>query len=338
MSHLIIPKVECTESTDTFGRFVIEPLEKGMGITVGNSMRRILLGYLQGAAVNWVKIEEVAHEFAPIPNSKEDALDFILNVKSLRLKPVTGRTGKLTLNVERQGEVTAADIEASGDFEITNPDLYLATLNSANGGLHVEFNVELGKGYHMAESADSFPVGAMPVDSIFTPVRKVNFTIEPMHVGRETSYERLIMEVWTDRTISPTDAVSQAADILVEQLTPFVQEAKILPRKITEEKPSALPIPEEQYNMPVQQLDLSVRTMNCLRRAGITTVGELISKTEKELLSLRNFGQKSKKEIESRLSEMGLSLAPGGPDDELTTAETDDIHDEDDEMEEKDEE
>jgi DNA-directed RNA polymerase subunit alpha len=160
----------------------------------------------------------------------------------------------------------------------------------------------------------------MPVDAIFTPVRKVNFTIEPMHLGRETTYERLVLEVWTDKTISPTDAVSQSATLLVEQLNPFVREARALPKKASEEKPSALPIPEEQYNMPVQQLDLSVRTMNCLRRAGITTVGELISKTEKELLSLRNFGQKSKREIDARLAEMGLSLAPGSPEDEAARA------------------
>ncbi|MBI2830196.1 MAG: DNA-directed RNA polymerase subunit alpha [Chloroflexi bacterium] len=310
MSHLILPKVECTESTDTFGRFVAEPLEKGFGVTLGNAMRRTLFGFLQGAAVTWVKIDEVTHEFAPIPHAKEDAMDFLLNLKSLRLKPVTSRAGKMTLRVEREGQVTAADIETTTDFEITNPDLYLATLNSVEGTLHVEFNVELGKGYRQAQSGDSLPVGAIPVDAIFTPVRKVNFTVEPMHVGRETSYERLVLEVWTDRTISPMDAVSQSANLLIEQLMPFVKEATVFLKK-PEEQPRVLPIPEEKHNIPVQQLDLSVRTMNCLRRAGITTVGELVSRTEKELLSLRNFGQKSKREIEARLTELGLSLARG---------------------------
>ncbi|MBI4295650.1 MAG: DNA-directed RNA polymerase subunit alpha [Chloroflexi bacterium] len=328
MSHLILPKVECTESTDTFGRFVAEPLEKGFGVTLANALRRTLLGFLQGAAVTWVKIDEVTHEFAPIPHSKEDAMDFLLNLKGLRLKPVTGRTGKMSLKVEREGLVTAADIETTTDFEITNPELYLATLDSSDGALHVEFNVELGKGYRQAQSGDSLPVGAIPVDAIFTPVRKVNFTVEPMHLGRETSYERLVLEIWTDKTISPIDAVSQSANLLIEQLSPFVKEAAVFLRKTAEEQPRALPIPEEKYNMPVQQLDLSVRTMNCLRRAGISTVGELISKTEKELLSLRNFGQKSKKEIESRLAELGLALTKGTEEEAGEAPEAEEIEEE----------
>ena len=309
MSHLIIPKIDCVESGDNFGRFLAEPLEKGFGVTLGNALRRVLLGYLPGAAVTQVQIEGIQHEFSTIPHVKEDTIEFLLNVKALRLKPLSGRPGKLTLEVEGEGQVCAADIKPSTDFEIVNPELYLATLDSPEARLYVEFDVELGKGYRQAESGDNLPVGAIPVDAIFSPIRKVNFTIEPTHVGPETSLERLCLEVWTDGTISSEDAISHGARLLVEQLSPFVDYVRVSQMK-AEEQLVRLSIPDEQYNMPVEQLDLSVRTMNCLRRGGIATVGELISKGEKELLSLRNFGQKSKMEIDERLKALGLSLAP----------------------------
>ena len=309
MSHLIIPKIDCVESRDNFGRFLAEPLGKGFGVTLGNALRRVLLGYLPGAAVTRVQIEGIQHEFSTIPHVKEDTIEFLLNVKALRLKPLSGQPGKLTLEVEGEGQVCAADIKPSTDFEIVNPELYLATLDSPEARLYVEFDVELGKGYREAESSDDLPVGAIPVDAIFSPIRKVNFTIEPTHVGRETSLERLCLEVWTDGTISSEDAISHGARILVEQLSPFVDYVKVSQMK-AEEQLARLSIPDEQYNMPVEQLDLSVRTMNCLRRGGIATVGELISKGERELLSLRNFGQKSKRELEERLKALGLSLAP----------------------------
>ncbi len=310
MSHLVIPKIECIECTDVFGRFNVEPLEKGIGVNLGNSMRRIMLGYLQGAAVTWVKIEEIQHEFTTINHVKEDAIELLLNVKGLRLKPVSVHPGKLSLKVSGEGRVTAADIEPSADFEIVNPELYLATLDSAEAVLNIEFNIELGTGYQQAESKDSLLVGAIPLDAIFTPIQKVNFTVEPIHVGKVTSKERLIIEVWTDGTIAPGDAISQGANLLIEQLSPFVKQTKAAPPEAVEEKPE-LPIAEEKYNMPLQQLNLSVRTMNCLRRAGITTVGGLVGKTEKELLSLRNFGEKSKNEIVEALKQMDLTLAPG---------------------------
>ena len=309
MSQLAMPRIECVESRDNFGRFVAEPLEKGFGITLGNVLRRVLLSYLPGAAVTRVKIEGIQHEFSTIPYVKEDAIEFLLNVKELRLKPLSGQPGKLTLEVEEEGQVYAADIKPSTDFEIANPELYLATLDSPEARLYVEFDVELGEGYREAESSDTLPIGTIPVDAIFTPMRNVNFTIEPIHIGRVTSSERLYLEVWTDGTISPVDAISHGASILIEQLSPFVNYARI--SQIEEEKEFIrLSIPEEQYNMPVEQLNLSVRTMNCLRRGGIATVGELISKEEKELLALRNFGQKSKREIVERLSALGLSLTP----------------------------
>ena len=309
MSRLAIPKIECVESGDNFGRFVAEPLEKGFGATLGNALRRVLLGYLPGAAVTRVKIEGIQHEFCAIPYVKEDATEFLLNVKALRLKPLSGRPGKLTLDVRGGGRVCAADIKPSADFEIVNPELYLATLDSPEARLYVEFDVELAEGYRQAESGDNLPVGVIPLDAIFTPMRKVNFTIEPTHVGRETSRERLWLEVWTDGTISPAEAISHSADILIEQFSPFANYARV--SRIEAEKGLiGLPIPDEKYNIPVEQLDLSVRTMNCLRRGGIATVGELLDKGEKELLKLRNFGQKSKQELEERLNTLGLSLTP----------------------------
>ncbi len=309
MSRLAIPRIECVESGDNFGRFVAEPLEKGFGVTLGNAFRRVLFGYLPGAAVTRVKIEGIQHEFSPIPYVKEDAMEFLLNVKALRLKPVSDRPGRLTLEMEGEGQVCAADIKPSTDFEIANPELYLATLDSPEARLYVEFDVELGEGYRQAEPGDNLPIGVIPLDAIFTPIRKVNFTIEPTRIGRETSHERLLLEVWTDGTISPGDAISHTADILVEQLSPFVDYARIS-QIVEEEGFVRSSIPDEKYNMPVEQLDLSVRTMNSLRRGGITTVGDLISKGEKGLLSLRSFGQKSKQEIEARLKELGLSLTP----------------------------
>jgi len=309
LSRLVIPKIDCVESGDNFGRFVTEPLEKGFGITLGNALRRVLLSYLPGAAVTQVRIEGTRHEFTNIPHAKEDVTEFLLNVKALRLKPLSNHPGKLILDVQGEGRVCAADITPSNDFEITNPELCLITLDSTEARLYVEFDVELGEGYRSAESSDNMPVGTIPVDATFTPIRKINFNIEPIHIGQETSRERLVLEMWTDGTISPVDAISQAASILIEQLAPFVEYVKVSQMK-AEEQLIRLAIPDEKYNMAVEQLDLSVRTMNCLRRSGIATVGELIGKKPKELLQLRNFGQKSFREIEDRLKEMGLSLAP----------------------------
>jgi len=309
LSRLAIPRIKCVDSGDNFGRFVVEPLEKGFGVTLGNALRRVLLGYLPGAAVTRVKIEGIQLEFSTIPYIKEDTTEFLLNVKALRLTSLSGRPGKLTLEVEGEGRVCAADIKPSTDFEIANPELYLATLDSPEARLYVEFDVELAEGYREAESSDNLPLGVIAVDAIFTPIRRVNFTVEPTHIGREASRERLYLEVWTDGTISPVDAISHSANILIEQLSPFVDYAKV--SQVEEEKQLIrLSIPEEKYNMSVEQLDLSVRTLNCLRRSGITTVGEIITKGEKELLSLRNFGQKSKQELDERIKALGLSLTP----------------------------
>jgi DNA-directed RNA polymerase subunit alpha len=308
LSPLSLPRIECIESRGNFSRFSAEPLEKGIGITLGNSLRRMLLGYLSGAAVTSVKIEGIQHEFSTIPDVKEDTIEFLLNVKAIRLKANSGHPGKLVLEVAREGEVHASDIKPSDDFDIVNPEQYLATLDSPEAKLNVELNVELGEGYRQADTNANLPIGVIPVDAIFTPIRKVNFTIEPVHIGRETSRERMYLEIWTDGTISPVDAVSHSAELLLQQLAPFAALAQSSKIEI-DNKAISTAIPDEKYNMPVEELDLSVRTMNSLRRGGITTVGELVSKGEKELLSLRNFGQKSRQEVEERLKTLGLSLA-----------------------------
>lgn len=307
MSPLTMPKIEAIETRDNFSRFLVEPLEKGMGITLGNALRRMLLGYLTGAAVTSVKIEGIQHEFSTIPGVKEDTIEFLLNVKALRMRANSGRSGKLLLEVAREGEVHASDIQPSEDFEIVNPEQYLATLDSSKARLNIELNVEIGEGYRQADTNANLPIGVIPVDAIFTPMRKVNYTIEPMHVGRETSRERMFLEVWSDGTISPVDAVSRSADLLVQQLMPFVNLVQVSQIRV-EQKVAPAAISDEKLNMPVEELDLSVRTMNSLRRGGITTVGELVSKGEKDLLSLRNFGQKSRQEVEEKLKTLGLNL------------------------------
>ncbi len=333
MSPLSLPRIECVESRGNFSKFSVEPLEKGIGITLGNALRRTLLGYLPGAAITSVKIEGIQHEFSTIPYVKEDTIEFLLNVKSIRLKANSNRPGKLILEVEREGEVHASDIKAADDFDIVNPEQYLATLDSPQGKLYIELNVELGEGFRQADTNANLPIGVIPVDAIFTPIRKVNFTIEPVHIGRETSRERMYLEVWTDGTIAPIDAVSHSAQLLLQQLAPFAElaqtarvqvEKQVLPAAITDEK----------YNTPVEELDLSVRTINSLRRGGITTVGELLSKDEKELLSLRNFGQKSRQEVEERLRALGMVLATDGKDRDPSLSVDDDDSEEEDEQEE----
>lgn len=310
MTEVVLPQVECAEISEKYGRFVTEPLEKGFSITLGNALRRVLLGSLLGAAVTWIRIEGVQHEFSTIPGMKEDTIEFLLNIKALRLRSLFPRSGKLTLEAEGEGRVLASDIKPSADFEVVNPDLHLATLDSPDTKLIVEFNVEQGKGYLPAGQANGLPLGAIPVDAIFTPVRKVNYSVEPTRVGQVSGYERLIIEVWTDGTISPIEAVSQSAKLLVEQFQPFYELASV-PLRVGEKQPR-LPISLEQYNTPIEQLSLSVRTFNCLKRASITKVGDLFERSEEELLTIRNFGLKALEEVRGQLKVLGFVSEEGG--------------------------
>ncbi len=306
MSELSIPAVTCVQSAGSYGRFAAEPLEIGFGVTLGNAMRRVLLSSLPGAAVTWTKVEGVQHEFSTIPHVREDVLEFLLNVKELRLRPVTHQEGKLFLDVEGEGIVCAADIQRSIDFEVVNPDLVLATLDSAEAKLHVEFNVELGRGYVPALSAEGLPVGALPVDAVFSPVRKANYAVEPINPGEERSPERLIIEVWTDGTITPWEAITQGADVLMRQFAAF--RGVEAPSEELARVPSGLAISPEQYNTPLAEVGLSTRAHNSLRRGGIMTLGQLIEKTREGLPPLPGFGEKSQTEVEELLSGLGYPI------------------------------
>lgn len=310
MSEPVSPQIECAELSDKYGRFIIEPLERGFGITLGNALRRVILSSLPGAAVTWVRIDGIQHEFSTIPFMKEDTIDFLLNVKSIRLRPLTSRGGLLKLEAEGEGDVLAGHIQPSADFEVVNPDLHLATLDSAEAKLNVEFNVEQGTGYRPAiqgyqgwDQIEHLPIGVIPIDAIFTPARKVNYTIEPISIGQR-SYERLIIDMWTDGSISPVEAVSCSAHLLIEQFQLFYELARV-PLRVGEKQPR-LPVPLEQYNLPIEELGLSVRTFNCLKRAGITKSGELLEKSDDELINIKNFGQKALEEVKQQLKERGF--------------------------------
>ncbi len=304
------PRIECVESSpdNTYARFVVEPLERGYGITLGNSLRRILLSSLPGAAVTSVKIEGVLHEFSTIPGVREDVTDIILNLKSLCLKLHTDEEKILRIEASGEGEVKAGDIIHDQDVEILNPDLHIATL-APNGRLFMEITVAKGRGYVPAErnKKGDHIIGVIPVDSVFTPVRKVNYTVENTRVGQRTDYDKLTLEVWTDGSIRPDEATSLSAKILGEHLRLFiglteaVKDVEIMVEKEEEKKNKIL-------EMTIEELDLSVRSYNCLKRAGINTVEELIQRNEDEMMKVRNLGKKSLEEVINKLSELGLSL------------------------------
>ncbi|HLT58495.1 MAG: DNA-directed RNA polymerase subunit alpha [Limnochordales bacterium] len=302
------PRIETVEATDTYGKFVVEPLERGYGITLGNSLRRILLSSLPGAAVTSVRIDGVLHEFSTIPGVVEDTTDIILNLKQLLLKLHTEGPVTLRLEAEGEGEVTAAHIEHSADVEILNPDLHIATLDKG-GRLSMEMTVEKGRGWVPAErnKKPDQPIGVIAVDSIFSPVTKVNYTVQDTRVGQKTDYDQLELEVWTDGSVRPEEAVSLAAKILIEHLRLFVNltdetdDMEILVRK--DESPK-----DRVLSMSIDELELSVRSYNCLKRAGINTVEELTRKTEADMLKVRNLGKKSLQEVKEKLAALGLSL------------------------------
>lgn len=304
------PRIESTETNEeqNYGKFVVEPLERGYGITLGNSLRRILLSSLPGAAVTTVKIDGVLHEFATIPGVKEDVTEIILNLKSLCIKLYSDEERTLRIEAQGEGEVKAADITSDADVEILNPDLHIATL--ADGArLYMEMTVSRGRGYVSAErnKQGDHVIGVIPVDSIFTPVRKVNYNVENTRVGQRTDYDKLTLEVWTDGSIQPEEAISLSAKILSEHLRLFIKltettdDVEIMVEKEEEQKDKIL-------EMPIEELDLSVRSYNCLKRAGINTVEELIQRNEEDMMKVRNLGKKSLEEVMNKLSELNLGL------------------------------
>jgi DNA-directed RNA polymerase subunit alpha len=311
VAGLALPKVECVESTETYGRFVAEPLERGFGTTLGNSLRRVLLSSLPGAAVTWVWIEGIQHEFSTIPHMKEDVIEFLLNVKAIRFRHAGQSAGRARLEVQGEGEVCAGDIQTPADFEIVNPELHLATLDSAEAKLMIEFNIEVGRGYVPAKSTDNLPAGAIPVDAIFSPVRRANFSVEPSSAREGSTLEKLILEIWTDGTLSPLEALSQSATILVEQFNCFRELVKAVVQEGAEVVWQRI-IPPEQYLMPLDQLPLSTHTYNSLRRGGITTVGQVLEKGLDKLTSLPGFGVKSREEVQVALEQLGIPLVMEG--------------------------
>src|SRR3972149_5708038 len=308
-------RIDIEESTEDYARVVAAPLPPGFGITLGNALRRVLLSSLPGAAVTSVRIDGVQHEFSTIPNVKEDTIEFLLNVKELRLRALSDRPGTLVLDVSgREGEITAADLQVPVHYEVMTPELHLATMDSPKGQLHIELNVEPGRGYVPAGQTDGLPIGVIPVDAIFSPVRKVNYRVGRPRVGQETNFDRLEMEVWTDGTISAADAVSRSAEIIIEQFRLFAHMGQP-PLPVVERGLGAgVVLTPEKFNMPIEDLNLSMRAYNCLRRSGLMAMGQVLEKSEEELLSLRNFGRKSYDELREKLNEMGL-LAADRPED-----------------------
>lgn len=306
MLDLVLPKVECEASSKNYGKFVIGPLETGYGITLSNSLRRVLLSSLPGAAITSIKVNGIHHEFSPLPHIKEDTVALILNVKQIRFRLHTDGPVRLYLSKKGEGVLTAGDIECPSDLEVINPDLKLATLDSDEAHLEMELVVERGRGYSPSEERGKLPIGELPVDAIFSPVRRVAYHVGRVRVGPVTDFDELVMEIWTDGSIQPEEALSTAAQILVRHLALIVNYGGLVVEEIEEVEEA---IPPRVYEMPIEDLELSVRAFNCLRRAGLTKVGEILERLQKgdeEMISIRNFGKKSLEELKEALDEKGF--------------------------------
>ena len=302
------PKLECVEMSENYGKFVVEPLERGFGMTLGNSMRRVLLSSLPGVAATSIRIDGVLHEFSTIEGVKEDVTEIVLNLKGLICKLHSQGPKKVVIDAAGECEVTAGDILPDSDVEIINPELHLATLDE-NGKLHMEIMLDHGRGYVVSDrnKRPDMPIGEIAVDSIYTPITKVNFTVEDTRVGQITDYDKLTLEIWTNGSIKPDEAASYAAKILTEHLMLFInltdriQGVEIMVEKEESKK-------EKILEMNIEDLDLSVRSYNCLKRAGINTVEELVQRDEDEMMKVRNLGRKSLEEVQQKLAQLGLSL------------------------------
>ena len=304
------PRIECVEQSDdnTYGKFVVEPLERGYGVTLGNSLRRILLASIPGAAVTSMKIDGVLHEFSTVPGVKEDVAEIILNIKTLALKSNSDEPQIIIIDATEEGEITAGDIITTDAVEVLNKDLHIATLD-VDSRLYIEMVVETGRGYVSADKnkKEGLPIGTIPIDSIYTPVHKVNFAIEDTRVGNNTEYDKLTMDIECNGNIKPADALSLAARILVDHLQLFIglndniRDMQVMIEKEEEEKDKVL-------DMTIEELDLSVRSYNCLKRAGINTVLELTQKSKDDMMKVRNLGKKSLEEVQEKMGTLGLSL------------------------------
>ena len=304
-------KISYEASDGVYGKLVIEPLERGWGTTLGNALRRILLSSLEGAAIVSVKIDGVLHEFSPIKGVVEDTVDIILNLKKLRLKLFSEGSEKIYIRKEGKGKVKAGDIESNNNIEVLNPELHIATL-AEDGSLEIEMDIERGRGYVAAERnrKESQPIGVLPIDASFSPVRRVNFLVEDTRVGQITDYDKLVIEVWTDKSIEPRNAIAFAAKNLKDHCNLLID----FEEGVREEEVDKIEVDEEEARLyevldrPIGELELSVRPSNCLRDANIKTIGELVGKTDTDLLATKNFGKKSLQEIKDALVELGLEL------------------------------
>lgn len=341
----ILPRVETLELTDTYGKFAVEPLERGYGVTLGNALRRVLLSSIPGAAITQIRIDGVLHEFSTLPGVREDTTELILNLKDLHVRinrngepepeeeaepaeepayeaedelpvgviPSEPEPKMLRVDVKGEGVVTGADVRCPPDVEVVNPGIVLARLTSKDASLSMEMTVEEGKGYRPPDRKErqSTAIGVIPIGAVFSPVRKANYIVEATRVGRKTDLERLILEVWTNGTISPGDAVSESSTILSNYMTLFTKFPKTREARGLEMVPYAEePVEPQAPEVRIEELDFSVRTKNCLDRENIQTIGDLVKRTEEDLMALRNFGHKSLNEVKEKLRQFGLSLAP----------------------------
>lgn len=304
MSVTVLPRIETDAVSQAYGRFVIGPLESGFGVTLGNALRRVLLATIPGAAVTSLRISDVAHEFSTIPGVREDVMQIILQVKQLRLRMSGEEPMRMSLRARSEGTVTAGDILAPPEVEILNPDLYLFTVDSSDADLDIEFTVEQGRGYVPAEGRVQMSIGELPIDAIFSPVRRVAFDVERARVGQMTNYDRLTLDLWTDGRVQPLDALKESAAVLVAHLRLIAG----LTLEEEEEAEEETGLPSELYEIPIEQLELGVRVFNSLKRTGITSVGEVVEmmgQGDEAMLAIRNFGEKSLTELKERLQEYG---------------------------------
>ena len=308
-AELQTPELRVEDQTSDYVKLVMEPLESGFGTTVGNALRRVLLSSLPGAAITSVRIEGVEHEFSTVEHMQEDVTELLLNLKEVRLRSFASRPARLFLEASGETKVRAGDVRATADYEVANPDLHLATLDAPGASLVVDLNVETGRGYTPAAMAEGLPIGVIPIDALFTPVRRVNFSVSNTRVGQDTNYDRLELEVWTDGTINGEQAIALAADILRDQFRPLQSLGRAEPEP--ERAASETARPYDGHDTPIEELELSVRAYNCLKRSGLTTVGAILERSEEELLALRNFGEKSYEELCDKLLGHGFP-APRG--------------------------
>lgn len=309
MSNMVTPKIEREAEARNYGKFIIGPLERGYGITLGNALRRVLLSSLEGAAVTSIRISETQHEFSDIPGVREDVIRVMLQIKQLRMKLHGTESARLHLEVRGSGVTTAADIIAPPEVDIVNPDLYLFTVDDPKVNLEIEMTVEKGRGYSPADDrSGKLPIGDMPVDAIYSPVRRLNWDVGSARVGQSTNYDRLLLEIWTDGTMTPEDALSTGAKILIDHLRHLAGVSEESLMAVVEEEAESSRLTSEIIETPIENLDLSVRVFNSLKRTGITTVGEvleLLEKGEEAVMSIRNFGEKSLDELRQKMREKG---------------------------------